>query len=183
MSKLVSAFDSIIENVVIPLAEEDRQEAYRVLVEETLTDFLYYLFEKEVIDDNVKSFLSVDMFLYEVDENGKYLNYYEDDFDKRTKLVEKVFDGQVDKYADNYTEDEEDEEDVKYVDEWQILYKDFTNDDEYFEDDEAGAYERFEEVKDKGQVKQFIKKVYKIINGHIEEDWVDVIYSDYKEQE
>lgn len=177
MTKLVSAFKCILKNRVEPLAEADRQEAYAILVEESFEEFLYFLETKGSIDERIRHFLGLDMYLYEVDDNGNYLNYYEEDFDKKTKLIEKVFDGQVDKYAENY--EEEDEEDVKYVDEWQILYKDFTNEDEYFEEDEAGAYERFEEVKGEGQVKQFIKKTYKITDGHIEEDWVDVIYSDY----
>ena len=181
-SKLVSAFECIIESNVDELAEEDRQEAYRILVEESFNDFLEYLEDKGSISTSVREFLSFDMFLYEVDtETGAYLNYYEEDFDKRTKLIEKVFDGQVDKYAENYTGEEDEEEDVKYVDEWQILYKDFSNEDEYFEEDESGAYARFEEVKDEGQVKQFIKKTYKVTDGHIEEDWVDVIYSNYED--
>ena len=102
-SKLVSAFECIIESNVDELAEEDRQEAYRILVEENLDDFLGYLEDKGSISTSVREFLSFDMFLYEVDtETGNYLNYYEEDFDKRTKLIEKVFDRQVDKYAENY---------------------------------------------------------------------------------
>ena len=180
-SKLVSAFECIIDNKVGTLAEEDRQNAYRILVEDTLGEFLGYLEDKEVIDKHIREFLSLELFQYEVDrETGEYLNYYEEDFDKRTKLIEKVFDGTVDEYGEAY-EDEEDEEDVKYVDEWQILYKDFSNEDEYFEEDESGAYARFEEVKGEGKVKQFIKKTYKVTDGHIEEDWVDVLYSNYED--
>lgn len=106
MSKLVSAFDCILNHNVEPLAEEDRQEAYNILVENSLDDFLGYLEDKRSISKSIREFLGLDMFLYEVDETGYYLNYYEDDFDKRTQLVEKVFDGQVDKYAKNYKEQE-----------------------------------------------------------------------------
>lgn len=178
MSELVSAFKCILKNKVEPLTEADRQEAYNILVEESLGEFLGYLEDKGCIDKHIRSYLSFELFLYEVDDNGEYMNYYEEDFDKRNELIEVVFDGTVDEYGEAY-EDEEDEEDVKYVDEWQILYKDFSNEDEYFEEDESGAYARFEEVKDEGQVKQFIKKTYKVTDGHIEEDWVEVIYSDY----
>lgn len=106
-SKLVSAFECIIESNVDELAGEDRQEAYRILVEESFNDFLEYLEDKGSISTSIREFLSFDMFLYEVDtKTGAYLNYYEEDFDKRTKLIEKVFDGQVDDYAENYTEEE-----------------------------------------------------------------------------
>ena len=73
----------------------------------------------------------------------------------------------------------EEDEDIKYIDEWQILYKSINDQDEYFEEDEAGAYDRFEEVKPK--VKQFIKKTYKIINNDFdypEEEDVEIIYDD-----
>ena len=179
-SKLVSAFNFVLNHWVKPLAEEDRQEAYSILMGESLDDFLFFLETKGSIDERTRHFLFFDIFLYELDDNGEYLNYYEEDFDKRNELIEKVFDGQVDDYAENYTEEDE-EEDVKYVDEWQILYKDFSNEDEYFEEDESSAYARFEEVKGEGQVKQFIKKTYKVTDGHIEEDWVDVIYSNYED--
>lgn len=178
MSELISAFECILTNKIKPLAEEDRQEAYNILVEEPFSEFLDYLEDKGSIDKNIKDFLSLDMYLYEVNEKGNYINYYEEDFDKRNKLVEVVFDGTVDEYGEAY---EDEEEDVKYVDEWQILYKDFSNEDEYFEEDESGAYARFEEVKEEGKVKQFIKKTYKVTDGHIEEDWVDVLYSNYED--
>ena len=102
-SKLVSAFECIIENNIEALAEVDRQEAYRILVEENLDDFLGYLEEKQAISKSIREFLSFDLYQYEIEtETGNYLNYYEEDFDKRTKLIEKVFDGQVDDYAENY---------------------------------------------------------------------------------
>lgn len=104
MSELVSAFKCILENKVEPLAEADRQEAYTILVEEPFSEFLDYLEEKGSIDKDIKDFLSFDMYLYEINEKGHYLNYYEEDFDKRNELVEKVFDGQVDEYAENYEE-------------------------------------------------------------------------------
>ena len=105
MSELVSAFKCIIENKVEPLAEADRQEAYTILVEEPFSEFLDYLEYVGSIDKDIKDFLSFDMFLYEVDDNGNYLNYYEEDFDKRNELIEVVFDGQVDKYAENYKDE------------------------------------------------------------------------------
>lgn len=102
MSELVSAFKCILNHNVESLAEADRQEAYTILVEEPLDDFLGYLEDKGSINKSIREFLSFDMFLYEVDETGYYLNYYEEDFDKRNELIEVVFDGQVDKYAENY---------------------------------------------------------------------------------
>ena len=87
---------------VEPLAEADRQEAYTILVEKSLDDFLDYLKDKGSISKSIREFLGLDMFLYEVDETGYYLNYYEEDFDKRNELIEVVFDGEVDKYAENY---------------------------------------------------------------------------------
>lgn len=102
MSELVSAFECILKNKVEPLAEADRQEAYTILVEEPFSEFLDYLEDKGSINKNIKDFLSLDMYLYEVNEKGHYLGYYEEDFDKSTELVEKVFDGQVDEYAENY---------------------------------------------------------------------------------
>ena len=102
MSELVSAFKCILKNQVEPLAEADRQEAYRILVEENFDDFLGYLEYTGSISTSVREFLSFDMFLYEVNEKGHYLNYYEEDSDKRNELIEIVFDGQVDKYANNY---------------------------------------------------------------------------------
>ena len=106
-SKLVSAFELILYNEIGVLKEQDRQEAYKVLVEEYFCEFLDYLLEKEVMNEKVRYFLATDMYLYEIDtETGEYLNYYEEDFDKRNKLIEKVFDGNVDKYANNYNNEE-----------------------------------------------------------------------------
>ena len=102
MTELVSAFKCILNNQVEPLAEADRQEAYTILVEESLDDFLGYLEDKGSINKRIREFLGLEIFLYEVDDNGNYLNYYEEDFDKRNELIEKVFDGQVDEYAENY---------------------------------------------------------------------------------
>ena len=94
-----------IKNKVEPLAEEDRQVAYAVLVEESFSEFLDYLEDKGSIDKRTKDFLCYDMYLYEVNEKGYYLNYFEEDFDKRNELIEVVFDGTVDEYGENY-EDE-----------------------------------------------------------------------------
>ena len=102
MSELVSAFKCILKNQVEPLVEVDRQEAYNILVEESLDDFLGYLEDKGSINKRIREFLGLELFLYEIDDNGNYLNYYEEDFDKRNELIEVVFDGQVDKYAENY---------------------------------------------------------------------------------
>ena len=102
MSELVSAFKCILKNKVEPLAEADRQEAYTILVEEPFSEFLDYLENKGSIDKNIKDFLSLDMYLYEVNEKGNYINYYEEDFDKRNELIEVVFDGTVDEYGENY---------------------------------------------------------------------------------
>ena len=102
-SKLVSAFECIINNTIEPLCEKDRQEGYQILVEDSFNDFLNFLQEKGSITDFAHGFLAYDLYQYEVDtETGEYLNYYEEDFDKRTKLIEKVFDGQVDDYAEDY---------------------------------------------------------------------------------
>lgn len=102
MSELVSAFKCILKNKVEPLAEADRQEAYTILVEEPFSEFLDYLEDKGSMDKIIKDFLSLDMYLYEINEKGYYLGYYEEDFDKRNELIEVAFDGQVDKYAENY---------------------------------------------------------------------------------
>lgn len=81
-------------------------------------------------------------------------------------------------------EDEEDDEYIKYVDEWQLLYKDNSGlEDEYFEEDEDAAQKLFDETKE--HIKQFIHKTYKIINNdtdHPEEEDVEVIYQDLDEQ-
>ena len=102
MSKMVSAFKCILNHNVEPLAEADRQEAYNILMKESLDDFLGYLEDKRSISKCIREFLGLDMFLYRVAETGYYLNYYEEDFDKRNELIEVVFDGEVDKYAENY---------------------------------------------------------------------------------
>ena len=102
MSEMVSAFKCILKNKVEPLAEADRQEAYTILVKEPFSEFLDYLEDKGSTDKAIKDFLSLDMYLYEVNEKGYYINYYEEDFDKKTELVEVVFNGQVDEYAENY---------------------------------------------------------------------------------
>lgn len=102
-SKLVSAFECILNNKVGVLKESNRQEAYKILVEEYFCEFLDYLEEKNVIDNNTKLFLSMEMYLYEIDSmTGEYLNYYEEDFDKRNKLIEKVFNENIDEYAEKY---------------------------------------------------------------------------------
>jgi hypothetical protein len=46
------------------------------------------------------------MFLYELDEDGQPTNYFEDDYDKRKLLLEKVFNGEIEKYAEIYKEQE-----------------------------------------------------------------------------
>lgn len=102
------------------------------------------------------------------------------------KEIADIFNGKDKEYEflASYTVsvEEEEEENIEYVDEWQILYKNIEDQDEYFEEDEAGAYDRFEEVKPK--VRQFIKKTYKITNNdtrYPEEEDVEVIYQDLDE--
>lgn len=105
MSEMVSAFKFVLNHWVKPLAEEDKQEAYNILMGESLDDFLFFLETKGSIDERTRHFLFFDMFLYELDDNGEYMNYYEEDFDKRNALIEVVFDIQVDKYAENYKDE------------------------------------------------------------------------------
>ena len=103
-SRLVSAFECIIENSVEPLCNNDKAEGYRILMEDSFNDFLNFLEEKGSITEFAHGFLAYDLYLYEVNEKGYYLNYYEEDFDKRNRLIDRVFGGEVDKYAELYKE-------------------------------------------------------------------------------
>ena len=100
-SKMVSAFDYYLTTIT-PLLEKDSQEGYTILVEESFDTFLEFLEEKGSIPKSAQDFFTFDSYLYEVDDKGKYLNYYEEDFDKRNQIVEKAFGGEVDKYARIY---------------------------------------------------------------------------------
>ena len=102
--KLVSAFEFYMAQVV-PLREEYRQEAYKIFVEESLDEFIDYCADKESISEGGQKFFHYDMFLYELDEQSQPTNYFEDDYDKRSKLLDKVFNGEIQKYADNYKEE------------------------------------------------------------------------------
>lgn len=103
--KLVSAFDFYMAQVV-PLEEEYRQEAYTIFVEDSLDEFIDYCTEKGSISEGGQKFFHYDMFLYELDEDGQPTNYFEDDYDKRKLLLEKVFNGEIEKYAEIYEEQE-----------------------------------------------------------------------------
>lgn len=102
MSEMVSAFKFVLNHWVKPLAEEDKQEAYNILMGESLDDFLFFLETKGSIDERIRHFLFFDMFLYDLDDNGEYMNYYEEDYDKEAELEKVIFDGDMDKYAMNY---------------------------------------------------------------------------------
>lgn len=70
-------------------------------------------------------------------------------------------------------------EKVEYINEWSIYYIDDVEPDECFEEDEAGAWQRFEEVKDK--VAQLVKKTYKIDGNEMDTVAEDVLY-DYRDK-
>lgn len=70
-------------------------------------------------------------------------------------------------------------EKVEYINEWSIYYIDDVEPEEYFEEDEAGAWQRFEEVKDK--VAQLVKKTYKIDGNEMDTVAEDVLY-DYRDK-
>ena len=97
---LVSAFDFFLAHNTNSITDEaKKQEAYDIFVEESLDDFLGFLLENNFIDKLCYEFMTYDLFLYELGEDNTYLNYYEEDYDKQVKLLNKVFDNNVEKYA------------------------------------------------------------------------------------
>ena len=103
-SKLVSAFEYYL-TTIDPLLEDYAEEGYKILMEESFDTFLEFLEEKGSIPKSAQEFFTFDAYLYEIDEEGNYLNYYEENFDKRNEIVERAFGGEVDKYAQTYNEE------------------------------------------------------------------------------
>ena len=99
-TKLVSAFDVLVAQI-LPLDDKYCQEAYKYLVEESFDEFLNFCSENGCFNKQTLEFLKFDVYVYEVDKDGNYVNYYEEDFDKRNKIVEKIFNN-INKYANVY---------------------------------------------------------------------------------
>ena len=104
VSKLVSAFEYFM-SISEALPKSQRQEAYRIFVEEQLDDLINFCKENGCISPECADFLHFDMFLYEVNERGHYLNYYEVDYDKQVIFLNKIFDHEIEEYAKNYKEE------------------------------------------------------------------------------
>lgn len=105
-TKLVSAFESIM-NCISPIPKEKAQGLYKVLAEDSLDDFINELCYEDCICKEFATFLKLDIYRYEYDENGNYTNYYEEDYDKHARLLEVVFGGKIKEYANNYKEQEQ----------------------------------------------------------------------------
>lgn len=103
---LVSAFESIM-HCIRPIPNEKAQELYRVFVEDSMDDFINELCYEDCICKEFATFLKLDIYRYEYDENGSYTNYYEVDYDKQVRLLEVAFGGNIEEYAKNYKEQEQ----------------------------------------------------------------------------
>ena len=102
--KLVSAFEYFMA-LSEPLTENKRQEAYKIFVEESFDELINFCEEDGCISPECANFLHFDMFLYEVNKKGHYLNNYETDYDKQVVFLNKIFNNQIEEYAKNYKEE------------------------------------------------------------------------------
>ena len=102
--KLTTAFEYFM-SLSEALPRNQRQEAYKIFVEEQFDELINFCEENGCISRECAEFLHFDMFLYEVNEKGHYLNYYEVDYDKQVKFLNKIFDNEIEEYAKNYKEE------------------------------------------------------------------------------
>lgn len=94
---LISAFEKAIQ-LSEPLKEEYRQEAYNIFAEDSFDEFLKYCWEHDALLLFSYNVFRYDVYVYDSEED----NYYEEDYDKKVKILDKIFDGKIEEYAKNY---------------------------------------------------------------------------------
>lgn len=81
-----------------------KEELEKVLVEDSLDDFIDTCVEHNLINKEDGTFLKKDTYTYEhSNETGEYLNYYEVDEDKRTKFVNAILGWHINNYMLYYS--------------------------------------------------------------------------------
>jgi hypothetical protein len=101
---LLPTYEFILKTQIKPLREDLREEAYKILVEETFDEFLEFANDNLSLSGNALKYLLYDCYVFEVDEDGEYTNYNEVNPEKRKDIVNILFDGKINKYGDKYKE-------------------------------------------------------------------------------
>lgn len=98
-SNIVPCWNFVLETQIEPIKKEDRPEAYNILVEESFDEFLEYARDKgAILSDRILTYLQLECYDYEINSH-EYLNYYEENYDKRNQLLDVLFDYEIDEYT------------------------------------------------------------------------------------